>query len=410
MSAAASPAALCQPYAKLLVLAGALVCVLLTHVPLTGALPAGGARGGLGGGLGGGSRGGGGGGGARGSCGAPPALDYLEIGTSDFNTIVQSVDALGGAAGWFREPLRGASVDAMQLYLDALPTLAAHHRKANFAVTGVVPHAATLPVFFIDPRDIAAEELPDWLKGCNKVGSAHPAALELLASWKGKDRTRDLLKTADVPVAALPELLLRAGACRLSVLRVDVEGLDAELMLAYAAFLWAHPQCRADLLLFEEMTWGHRGRPAADYPGMFPAVFTALRALGYEMAPRPLGPQGYPVRDGTWVWSAARDARLWAARAALAAAAPPPRAGAPPGAPLGALDDAALDALLLRGRGGEGDGEGDVGAAEADAIFDAACAAPVPPPAAEFAHLQGRSPNATHFLRRIVMEKVRRRA
>ena len=304
---------------------------------------------------------------ARPPCPPPPSLDYLEIGTSDFGTVVQAVTSLPYMAN-LSATLRGVSVDALQLYLDRLPSHA-HHRKLNYAVTGSLPRPATLPVFFIHPSDITAFGLEDFLKGCNRVGEPHPLALSELA----RTRHAELLRTAHVPVLSLPELLLRAGACRLSLLKVDVEGLDAELMLSYAAFLWANPQCRADLLLFEERNLGRRNQT---FPAMFKAVGAALRAVGYEAAFNPPGAMGFPDRDATWVWSAARDSRLWAARAALggvAVAASGNAQHAIAAAPQLGLSSEEVDQLLLRGRGSEDEGEGEIGAAEADALFLRAC-------------------------------------
>ena len=316
------------------------------------------------------------------TCPSPPSLDYLEIGTSDFGTIVQAVDEKPYMAQ-LKGTLRGASVDAMSVYLDRLPTHPVNHRKLNFAVTGASPHPSTLPVFYIEPSDIKQHGLEDFLRGCNRVGAPHPLAVSELK----RTSLSHLLREREVPVASIPELLLLAGACRLSLLKVDVEGLDAELMLSYVAFLWANPQCRADLLLFEERNLGRKGRSEESYPGMFKAVGVALRGVGYEAAFNPPGPQGYPVRDALWVWSAARDSRLWAARAAL-------REG---------LSEDALDRLMLRGRGSEEAGEGDIDAAEADAVFARACRVPVPLPAEGMP--QGRS-NSTEALRFLALHVI----
>jgi hypothetical protein len=319
-------------------------------------------------------------------CPPPPSLDYLEIGTSDFGTIVQAVDEMPYMAQ-LKKVLRGTSVDAMSVYLDRLPTHPTNHRKLNFAVTGVHPHPATLPVYFIEPSDIATYGLEDFLRGCNRVGAPHPLAVSEL----NRTSLSHLLQKREVPVASIPELLLLVGACRLSLLKVDVEGLDAELMLSYVAFLWANPQCRADLLLFEERNLGRNGSSGLDYPHMFQAVGIALRGVGYEAAFNPPGPQGYPVRDALWVWSAARDSRLWAARAAVGQVAAQ------------GLSEEAVGQLMQRGRGGEGEGEGEVGAAQADITFALACRVPVPLPAEGMP--QGRS-NSTEALRFLALNVI----
>ena len=157
------------------------------------------------------------------------------------------------------------------------------------------------------------------------------------------------------------------------------------------AFLWANPQCRADLLLFEERNLGRNGSSGLDYPHMFQAVGIALRGVGYEAAFNPPGPQGYPVRDALWVWSAARDSRLWAARAAVGQVAAQ------------GLSEEAVGQLMQRGRGGEGEGEGEVGASQADVTFALACRVPVPLPAEGMP--QGRS-NSTEALRFLALNVI----
>ena len=53
---------------------------------------------------------------AHSPCPPPPSLDYLEIGTSDFGTIVQAVDEKPYMAQ-LKGVLRGASVDALSTWI-----------------------------------------------------------------------------------------------------------------------------------------------------------------------------------------------------------------------------------------------------------------------------------------------------
>ena len=339
------------------------------------------------------------------SCHAPPSIDYLEIGTSDFGTIVQAVDLLVTTEGWLSEPLRGVSVDAMKIYLDRLPPQEEHRRYLNYAVTGVMPHSASLPVYYIDPVDIVNQGFHDFLKGCNRVGEPHPLAIETLSNWKSKDVTKEFLKMTDVPVISIPELILVAGACRVGALKIDVEGLDADLILSYVAFLWANPQCRADLVLFEERNLGRKGLPATAYTNMFKAAGAALSGVGYNPAFNPLDKNGYIMRDAVWVWSAARDSRLWAARAALGSE---PTVTAHTAGSVAEwlsrskLGEEQLDALLLRGSGGTLSDEGIIGADEADELFNKFCTISVPLPAPGM--VQGRQANSTAWLRTILTQ------
>lgn len=52
-----------------------------------------------------------------------------------------------------RSTVHRVSVDAMQIYLDRLPTLS-HYEKLNAAVVGYQSHPAHLDVYYVDPEDI----------------------------------------------------------------------------------------------------------------------------------------------------------------------------------------------------------------------------------------------------------------
>lgn len=83
-------------------------------------------------------------------------FDYIEIGTSDFDTLLQSSG----------DNETGLSVDAVQLYLNRLPNRT-NHFKANM---GVALRPSVQLVYYLKPDDIKSHNLPDWLRGCNSVG------------------------------------------------------------------------------------------------------------------------------------------------------------------------------------------------------------------------------------------------
>jgi hypothetical protein len=93
---------------------------------------------------------------------APAAIavhyDYVEVGTSDFDTLLQSSP----------ENYTGLSVDAVPVYLSRLPNRTNHH-KWN---AGLAYRSGMDRVYYIHPDDIAAHKLPDYLKGCSAVGES----------------------------------------------------------------------------------------------------------------------------------------------------------------------------------------------------------------------------------------------
>ena len=236
---------------------------------------------------------------------ALPPLDFFEIGTSDFNTEAHAAAPMELLGGDRRK--RGVSVDAMAVYLERLPPLSLG-RIFNAAVVGFSPHNATLPVFFVHPRDILAHSLPDYLRGCNSVG--RPSWLQLAALKEAGAAWA--LRATEVRVLSISALLVRFNGCRVALLKLDVEGLDAHLALGYADFLWRWPRCFADKLMFEVL---HAATKAH-----VQLALALLGAAGYAPCP-----EGVPDKDSDVAvyYSEARDQRSGGA-ATRPLGAPPP--------------------------------------------------------------------------------------
>jgi len=232
-------------------------------------------------------------------------LDYIEIGTSDFNTLLQAADAAMKAGG---PPQRGVSVDAIALYINRLPVVPGLAR-VHAAVVGWEPHNSSVATWYVDPEELWTNELwnggthvPPWLRGCNTVGRP----FQLVTDELSKLNLLHLYHTQHVPALSVREVLLAHEGCRIRLLKIDTEGFDTILLVGYADFLWAHPECFADKVQFETM---HS---------------TAAQVAGAQLA---LAPAGYAhcgsENDGgggepdmVLCYSARHDARLqWAARA-----------------------------------------------------------------------------------------------
>jgi hypothetical protein len=213
-----------------------------------------------------------------------PFLDFVEVGTSSFNTLI-------GEAAARALPVRGASVEVLSIYLDQLPVVPGV-AKLNFGVMGHEDHAPTVEAFFVHPFDLLAFDLDGYLAGCNSVGRPHATVVRELAA-RGLS---GLLRRAPVRALSVAALFLAVAACRVGKVKFDVEGLDPELLVGYAAFLWRHPACFADVVLCElnELSTG----------AAHAAAKRAMAAVGYA-APT------YVKEHDTWVfaYSAELDAR-----------------------------------------------------------------------------------------------------
>jgi hypothetical protein len=87
------------------------------------------------------------------------AYDFVEIGTADFETLIELAD----------DSKVGLSVEPLRFYLDRLPDRK-KVTKVNLAVSDC---DGVMSITHIDAADIPKHGLPDWLRGCNFSGPHH---------------------------------------------------------------------------------------------------------------------------------------------------------------------------------------------------------------------------------------------
>ena len=160
-------------------------------------------------------------------------LDFIEIGTSDFNTLIQ-------AAG---PDTHGLSIDPISLYLDRLPNRPGC-KKINAAISNF---EGTVEVYFIPPQVIAKHRLPNWLRGCNSIGAPHPTVSKQLEKM---DIDPELvLVRQPVPCHRLQTVLHQHDVQGIFMLKVDTEGHDAVILNDF--FDDATPQQWPHQIVFE---------------------------------------------------------------------------------------------------------------------------------------------------------------
>jgi len=169
-------------------------------------------------------------------------FDFVEIGTSDFDTEIQQ-----SVAGE-----RGLSVEPLQFYLDRLPD-----KRGVTKVCAAISRAQTdeqllldgegrggdeevdgervgqgngegrVTVHFVHPDDLARHPvIPRWVRGCNSVGEPHPQALDELR----KHGLDGLLQSASVPLLTFGELCEAHNVRTVDLLKIDVEGHDTVVL------------------------------------------------------------------------------------------------------------------------------------------------------------------------------------
>lgn len=125
----------------------------------------------------------------------------IEIGTSDFRTEAGNVDGL------FIEPVKE--------HFDRLPPC----RKENVAISN---REGLIEIFYIPTETIHKELLPNWVRGCNSVGSIHPTILK--NGW-AKFVTVDVVK-----VVRIKSLIDKYDIKHIDTLKIDTEGHDCVIL------------------------------------------------------------------------------------------------------------------------------------------------------------------------------------
>ena len=142
---------------------------------------------------------------------SPPGdYDFIEIGTSDFDTEIQCAGLK-----------RGISIEPVKRYLDALPN-PPHVTKIHGAVSNV---SGTIDVYSISPENIQKHNLSYWLRGCNSVNTHH-------ILWAGKVPDEIIIKDR-VPAYTFSDIVSICHVKSCKYLKMDTEGHDLIILESY---------------------------------------------------------------------------------------------------------------------------------------------------------------------------------
>lgn len=140
-------------------------------------------------------------------------LDFIEIGTSDFNTEIQKEDAK-----------IGLSIEPVRHYLDKLPNKKGC-TKLNVAVSDYIGNAT---INYLSEENIDKLNLPDWVKGCNTINSYHPTVAVKLQE-KGIN-IKDVVSSYNVECKPLLQIMTDANVSGVYYLKIDTEGHDTAIL------------------------------------------------------------------------------------------------------------------------------------------------------------------------------------
>lgn len=137
-------------------------------------------------------------------------LDFLEVGTSNFKTLIENAD----------DSVIGMSIEPLSEYLEQLPN-PKNVIKVNCAVS-FTNEESDIEIYYIPERVIKENNLPVWLKGCNCLSFYHPKHVEL-----GLEKYVKIQKVKQVPIS---KLLTDYNIIEINHLKIDTEGGDCYIL------------------------------------------------------------------------------------------------------------------------------------------------------------------------------------
>lgn len=137
-------------------------------------------------------------------------LDFLEIGTSNFGTLLQEAS----------DETIGISVEPIKYYLDTLPDKK-NVIKANTAITSGRT-SNIVEIYYIPENIVDKNNLGWWIKGCNRINEYHPLHIE--------HNLQKYVTIEKVPLINIDEFLIQYNIKSIKYLKIDTEGHDAIIL------------------------------------------------------------------------------------------------------------------------------------------------------------------------------------
>lgn len=156
---------------------------------------------------------------------------FVEIGTCDF----------GAETLTCPDTHRGLAVEPMEEYLARLPDRPLVRKRC----AAVSDHDGSLDIYYVSQEDVRNNGLPYWLRGCNRTGSPHPRAVELLGAGS------ELIRRRSVPVLSVVSLLESEGVSSIDYLKIDTEGHDCVILGAFLDYCATRPSLLPKRIRYE---------------------------------------------------------------------------------------------------------------------------------------------------------------
>ena len=163
-------------------------------------------------------------------------LDFLEIGTSDFDTLCQTCS----------DQEFGMSVEPIKYYLDRLPERS-NVIKVQVAISN---KSGAVKVYYVPDENIKTYNLPSFVRGCNSINNYHPQVVELLQS-SGINNVDQVIQNDEVDVLTYGDLMNMYNIQSIKHLKIDTEGHDLIILESMLEYLQPNPEKRPRKITFE---------------------------------------------------------------------------------------------------------------------------------------------------------------
>jgi FkbM family methyltransferase len=139
--------------------------------------------------------------------------NYIEIGTSDFDTEIQKDNNN-----------HGISIEPIKYYYDKLP-IKENSTKLNIAISDYIGKCY---VYYLSEDTIKKYNFPEYIRGCNCINRYHP---EVIITCNNRNiDINSIYEKQDVDVTTLYQIMVEYNIDGLYYLKIDTEGHDTVIL------------------------------------------------------------------------------------------------------------------------------------------------------------------------------------
>jgi len=142
--------------------------------------------------------------------------DFIEIGTSDFDTEIEKKDKK-----------KGISIEPIKFYLDRLQNKD-DCIKLNIAISD---YNGKAKIFYIPLKNIELYNLPDWVRGCNSINIYHLTVHNLCQEYGLNIEA--ISDNYEIDVMTLYQMMKINNTQGVYFLKIDTEGHDTKILKKY---------------------------------------------------------------------------------------------------------------------------------------------------------------------------------